>query len=222
VTLLAASLIFLVTSWRIPSLYDSCFCHQVESTLLNVDAQLENVELSTKSDKWSDDDTVSATSPVKGANLKCANLRNAHAYRAFLVKADLERTYCCSADFREADLRFAHLDGADLTGADFRGAHLCKTVLKNAQLRKAQFGNADLDGADFTGADLTQTNFRNVYTDDKSASKTDGPALNLKIDQIDAAKSHVGILLPDSLPPASNVPNNSPGPRTAKSGFSPK
>ena len=67
--------------------------------------------------------------------------------------------YLAKADLREADLNEAHLSRADLSGAnlnraDLRGAHLVGADFGGAYLHGAHLCGADLNGAHFKGADL--------------------------------------------------------------------
>ena len=81
---------------------------------------------------------------LKGADLPCANLRDADLRDADLKDADLPFANLRGADLRDADLRDANLKGANLQGAD----------LRDADLRGANLRGADLRGADLRGADL--------------------------------------------------------------------
>jgi uncharacterized protein YjbI with pentapeptide repeats len=73
------------------------------------------------------------------ANLRCANLQEAHLLGAYLGGTDLAG---------------ANLRGARLVQADLRGA-----ILTGAFLRDARLNGANLAGADFRAADLTGINF---------------------------------------------------------------
>ena len=88
-----------------------------------------------------------------GADLHCANLRDADLRGANLFGADLR-----NANLSGADLRNADLSGADLRDASFSGANLCNADLSGADLSGANLRSANLRGADLRGADLRSAN----------------------------------------------------------------
>jgi uncharacterized protein YjbI with pentapeptide repeats len=82
---------------------------------------------------------IEAGAYLRGANLSCADLRD----------ADLSGANLSCADLSDADLSGASLSGADLSGADLSGAYLSGADLSGAYLR-----GADLRGANLSGASL--------------------------------------------------------------------
>ena len=98
---------------------------------------------------------------LAGANLRRADLRNAHFP---------------FGEFRGAELRAATFDGATLSSANFNGATLCGASMTRASLPEATFVDADigvwwsndwagetyLDAVWFLGADLREADFTRV------------------------------------------------------------
>jgi uncharacterized protein YjbI with pentapeptide repeats len=107
-----------------------------------VRANLQEADISSKPPNWTGNEEEIPL--VKGAHLEERDLRNANAYRAFLVNADLRRANLQRADLREADLRRANLQQADLSGADLSGADLEGANLQEATgLRASQIKAAN-------------------------------------------------------------------------------
>ncbi len=109
-----------------------------------VRANLQEADISSKPTNWTGNEEEIPL--VKGAHLEERDLRNANAYRAFLVNTDLRRANLQRAYLREADLRGADLDGANLQGADLSGANLQGAALGRAKLQGADLGGANLQG----------------------------------------------------------------------------
>ena len=98
---------------------------------------------------------------LAGANLRRADLRNAHFP---------------FGEFRGAELRAANFDGATLSSANFNGATLCGASMTRASLPEATFVDADigvwwsndwagetyLKAVWFLGADLQEADFTRV------------------------------------------------------------
>ncbi|EHO0905993.1 pentapeptide repeat-containing protein [Salmonella enterica] len=76
---------------------------------------------------------------LRGANLRCADLRGANLRDANLRCADLRGANLCDANLRDANLRCA----------DLRGANLCDADLRCADLRGANLCDADLPDLTF-------------------------------------------------------------------------
>lgn len=142
---------------------------------------------------------------LRGADLRCidlrgvylsgANLRGADLKSAYLRGADLSNTHLSGADLSNADLRgvdlrsahlrgvnlsHARLMGADLSGSDLRGADLSNIDLKGAYLRGADLRSADLSNMDLTGTQLGGANLTNANLSNAHLSGTDlrGAQLN--------------------------------------------
>ena len=125
-------------------------------------SSLEQAELSTKPDRWTDTDSDQTIWVRKWVRLKNTNLRYANLSNAFLVKADLSHANLEDADLRAADLRGADMEGTVLNGADLNQAIVdgesVPTLLEGANLQQAKLNEAGLQQADLIGADL-----RNAY-----------------------------------------------------------
>jgi uncharacterized protein YjbI with pentapeptide repeats len=90
---------------------------------------------------------------LREADLSLADLRGANLHNAHLREADLS-----FADLHNADLEFAHLHGADLSDADL----LDKADLSFADLSDADLRWAELDGALLIFADLRDADLRHA------------------------------------------------------------
>lgn len=94
---------------------------------------------------------------IQGAQLKGRRLRYCHAFKAFLVNADLRfanlyNAFLSGANLRCANLRHAQMQSCYLIGSDLRESDLSFTNLQNADLseadcRKASFILANLKKA---------------------------------------------------------------------------
>lgn len=84
---------------------------------------------------------------IEGANLRDANMQEAH-----LRDANLEGANLRDVDLRRADLAFANLKGGYLRNANLQGANLEHANMQGAYLRGADFTDANLDKANFEGA----------------------------------------------------------------------
>lgn len=147
-------------------------------------ADLENADVSTKPAGWTGDPSKedSEIRQVKPATLAAANLRNARANRAFLVRADLRHADLSGANLMEADLRGADLTRATLAGAILLNADLRRADLTSANLEGAHFGNnfyptgkygADLQGAKIVDANLKWADLYGVNLKDADLRKAD-------------------------------------------------
>jgi uncharacterized protein YjbI with pentapeptide repeats len=99
---------------------------------------------------------VLATSPVRGADLNAAQVREILASGAPDKPADLsgkslENLDLSNLDFKRANLSGANLFGAKLVGADLSGANLPGAKLDLAWIMRANFTNADLSNASLLG-----------------------------------------------------------------------
>ena len=102
---------------------------------------------------WLDSHEKSGTK----ADLRGADLRDAH-----LIGADLSHAVLAGAILRGATLGHAHLSLADLSGADLGHAHLSSADLSGADLSHAHLIGADLSLADLSHADLTDADLRDA------------------------------------------------------------
>ncbi len=122
------------------------------------------------------------TGLLKGADLVDANLEKAYMRRANLErtilhganleKADLGSTNLQRADLSGSKLRSSNLFAANLQGADLSGARIEHAMLKNVHLQGADLSGANLtntflreanlEGVDFSHANLTEANLRNT------------------------------------------------------------
>ncbi|EBB8134223.1 pentapeptide repeat-containing protein [Salmonella enterica] len=93
------------------------------------------------------------------ANLSCANLRGADLSCADLRDANLRGANLSCADLSCADLRDANLRGADLSCADLSCANLYGANLRDADLYDADLSCADLRDANLYGANLPDLTF---------------------------------------------------------------
>jgi uncharacterized protein YjbI with pentapeptide repeats len=100
-------------------------------------AHLMEAEVSVKPAGWADRREQIAL--VTGARLLGADLRGAHAARAFLINADLR-----SARLEGALMFDARLEGANLSGARLERANLSGARLEGADLSRARLEGADL------------------------------------------------------------------------------
>lgn len=99
--------------------------------------------------------TVSTRPLLGGENLTGADMRSADLAEAHLTYADLSGANLRDADLFEASIYRARLRETDLSGADLDGADLVE-----ANLTRAKLDGADLTDADFEGSDLTQTSLQ--------------------------------------------------------------
>jgi hypothetical protein len=95
---------------------------------------------------------------LRGADLKGANLQDAH-----LVEADLEGAILWDANFQEANLREANLFGASLVRANLQGATLFGADLEGASLARANLQGAYLEGVNLQGAELYGANLQVAF-----------------------------------------------------------
>lgn len=113
-------------------------------------------------------------------NLSATDLSGADLTNAKFGAVNLTQSRLNDALLNGADLNGALLSDARLIGIFLTGAHL-----QNADLRGAKLTAAHVTGADFSGANLDAVDLRG--------------AAGLTVEQINSAKSHVGMLT-DSLP----------------------
>jgi uncharacterized protein YjbI with pentapeptide repeats len=102
-----------------------------------------------------------------GADLRGANLSNAHLVgadlsRSVLSHADLSDAMLTDTDLREAQLSGANLRNANMINSDLRLADLTSSNLSGAILYDANLTNANLHHADFSLASLGETFFISV------------------------------------------------------------
>jgi hypothetical protein len=105
---------------------------------------------------------------LSGAQLPCADLREAFLAESNLAEANLSWAVLVDADLTRANLPNADLVGADLTDANLTEAILCdarligadlsETVLIHADLTDATLTDANLTSADLESADLRRVN----------------------------------------------------------------
>jgi hypothetical protein len=133
---------------------------------------------------------------LQEANLEEADLAEANLKEAYLWKANLKK-----ADFRETDLRTAWLAEADLQRANLVKAKLQEANLSKADLQGARLWKAKLQGTNLWDANLRQVKFRDfidLYSLEATGETTN--AMGLTWEQLNAAASHEGAILPSYLP----------------------
>lgn len=121
------------------------------------------------------------------------------SHRLDLQATDLGGGNLTNGKFSGANLNQCRLNAAYLTGIDLSGAQLTDARLIGAFLERAGLQGADLSGAKLMSADVTGADFRGANL---NAVDLRG-AVGLTLDQINSAKSHVGLLtgpLPDQKP----------------------
>lgn len=106
---------------------------------------------------------INTKTNLKGANLKGADLSEAHLIGADLSKAELDETNFSKAKLSEADLSEANLvrsnlSEANLIIANLNEADLSYTNLIGADLSRANLSNANLVGADLRKIKLNEAN----------------------------------------------------------------
>jgi hypothetical protein len=89
---------------------------------------------------------------LDGADLRSANLVQAHLERASLIEAQLQGAILAEAHLEEARLIDACLEGASLIGANMRDTRLGRAHLERAVLKEATLESAHLDDASLAGA----------------------------------------------------------------------
>ena len=89
-------------------------------------------------DKWRNANP-NITPNLEGADLRCADLRNANLEGADLRHANLRNADLVGADLWDANLWCADLRHANLEGADLRHANLRNANLGGANLRHAKY-----------------------------------------------------------------------------------
>lgn len=157
-------------------------------------ADLEEVDVSTKPDIWTDDS--SQIPLVKGARLRGRDLRYIRANRAFLVNADLRKANLQGAILEAADLRGANLQWADLQRASLLDANLQRANLSSRAVRKqpdkpfwidnlfrtpvTDLRYAVLDLANLQGADLAAANLEGAHLVYANLDKVDLQLANLQ------------------------------------------
>jgi uncharacterized protein YjbI with pentapeptide repeats len=139
---------------------------------------------------------------LQEADLEKADLAEANLKEAYLWKANLKK-----ADFRETDLRTAWLAEAELQLANLVKAKLQEANLSESKLQGARLWKAELQGAILWNANLREVKFRdfiNLYSLEATGKTTN--AMGLTWEQLDAAASYEGAILPSYLPPRSQQP----------------
>jgi len=144
-------------TWRMPRI--------LAKMNLRTFADLEDKEISEKSEKWTGkiEELETELNSMSVILLQNINLRHAKANRVFLVKADL----------READLRHAELAGSFLQGAWLKKANLRYAVLSESFLQHAKLEGADLNNANLSKAKLQITNFLNAKLQETKLNEAD-------------------------------------------------
>ena len=113
--------------------------------------------------KWLRYEVGGARADMRGADLVCANLRDANLRDADLVCANLRDANLRDADLVCANLRDANLRDAEPVGANLRGANLGGADMRGANLRGADMRGANLRGADMRGANLRGADMRGAH-----------------------------------------------------------
>lgn len=87
-------------------------------------------------------------------------LNDAALPSAWLVRANLERTFLLRSDLRGANLEGAHLERAILRKCNLHGSNLRNAKFDNADLFDANLGEADLRGASLSCCFLNRVDLR--------------------------------------------------------------
>ena len=134
---------------------------------------------------------------LSAANLRCANLRDADLSAANLRSADLSDADLSGADLRCANLRDADLSAANLRCANLRDADLSAANLSDADLRGANLRSADLSAADLRGANLHGANLSELTVAQTSILPDEGDIIGWKkAITLDGAPIIVKLLIP--------------------------
>lgn len=156
-------------------------------------------------------------------DLHNTDLRQLKLYpQAQLGRVNFSGSNLHNAVLKNVNLQKANLEGANLQGADFGGANLQKAELRKVNLEKAKLietnlQEARLAEADLRGAFLFRANLRRAILLKAKLQKTqfkipnldftarhgvlDWDAVELTWEQLNAADSYEGAILPDYLPP---------------------
>ncbi len=133
-------------------------------------ANLDGTEVSQKKPNWANQKADNDKDPdsVIGAQLSGTNLRYAHAFRAFLARAELDGADLTGATLGHADLSGAglfeaHLSGTYLGDANLSGAYLTTADLSGAYLNRAKLGGAYLTNTNLGGADLMDAHLSGAH-----------------------------------------------------------
>jgi len=167
---------------------------------------------------------------LKGAHLRFANLQGANLYETHLqntsfLKANLQQANLGKANLHEANLLEANLQGATLHEANLQGAKLREADLQGAFLGEANLQEAHLESANLQGAHLESANLQGAHLESANlqkatlwkanlqgakfkqtdpeliASSGTAEAIGLTWEQLNAAASYEGAILPDYLSP---------------------
>lgn len=150
-------------------------------------------------------------------SLAKTDLRYVNLHNVYLGCANMADSVLIRANLQNSNLYYVILDRADLTeadlgGADLHGASLRRAKMNGADFNKAQLYLAELLGADLTGADLRNVNLINADLSLADLSRTNLTGANLtgadlsgaclwkatvSKDQLNAAKTLKGAVLPD-------------------------
>ena len=161
---------FLVSRpWRFPwfcrgdTEFPSCIVKQPGQSLAGLDVGLD----SGKDSKASGTGAFLDRLQVPMANLRRANLQDAHLWKANLQDADLryanlQNAFLWSANLQDTDLGSANLQNAVLGGANLQDADLGLANLQDADLRYANLQNAHLWKANLQDADLRDANLQDT------------------------------------------------------------
>lgn len=133
---------------------------------------------------------------LSGTNLQGANLSGTNLQDAFLMQTNLQRAF-----LRSTNLQRAFLKDANLQKAILETANLQKAILWNANMQEAFVWNANLQRAHFKVANLQKIKFEQVYLGLMVTTFGIPDAIGLTWEQLDAAASYEGAILPDYLPP---------------------
>jgi Pentapeptide repeats (8 copies) len=129
---------------------------------------------------------LARTLPLRGRELRQANLSGSDLRKADLRSANLSGADLSLANLSGADLTFAYLGGANLSGAHLNAAHL-----SGANLSGADLTFADLSGADLTFADLHSVGAHLIVADVRGANLSGSDAIlyvaGLTQEQLDQA-----------------------------------
>lgn len=177
------------------------------------EANLEEVNLQ----EASLEDTNLQGANLRGGNLQKANLWEANLRVTNLFEAKLQGAILVGAKLQGACLSSAELQGAFLVGANFQGVRLVGAKLQRANLWAANLQEAELLGAKLQGAILVGANLQEASLESANLQeakfKESSPsviaqfgaqeAIGLTWEQLDAATSYRGAILPDYLLPRS-------------------
>ncbi|MCV2880706.1 pentapeptide repeat-containing protein [Actibacterium sp. XHP0104] len=146
------------------------------------------------------EDAILTGADLRWADLSYARFRTADLVRANLEQANLHRVLLVRAKLTEAEFKGANLTAADLSGANLEDASIMMANLTNADLRICRLGETNLREADLTGVKVTTIYTKLGPTDGGTPTYTDlSASIGLTQEQVDMMDGDTGTILPEGL-----------------------